>query len=136
MFFQPMSGKSRATSNDNSPTTSGTSSSSATASNQNGSGSQQAYKNGEYVGKSTATEWGNVQLKVKITNNKISQITVLKYPDTHSHSFKVNQQSLPIYRKEALKEQSANINQISGATETWKGFTGSLQSALMQARQA
>lgn len=132
VFFQPLSGKKSTISSTS--TAASTSLSNATASSQ--PGSQQTYKDGEYVGKSTATAWGNVQLKVKITNRKISQITVLKYPDTHSHSVEVNQQSLPIYKQEALKKQSASINQVSGATETWKGFTGSLQSALMQARQA
>ena len=96
----------------------------------------QIYKDGTYIGKSTTTAWGDVQLKIKITNNKITQITILKYPNTHSHSVALNQRVLPIYRQEAIKSQSANIQQVSGATETWKGFTGSLQNALIQARKA
>ena len=66
---------------------------------------------------------GDVQLKIKVTNYKVSQIAVLKYPNTHS--VQINQEVLPIYKKEALAQQSANIQQISGATETWKRFTES-----------
>ncbi|EJF01636.1 FMN-binding protein [Liquorilactobacillus mali] len=117
-----------ATADGNSSSTSSTASSSTS--------NQQNYKDGEYVGKSITTAWGNVQLKIKITDNRLTQITVLKYPNTHSHSVEINQRVLPIYRQEAVKSQSANIQQVSGATETWKGFTGSLQSALVEARQA
>ncbi|MDN3537216.1 hypothetical protein QPX96_05745 [Limosilactobacillus fermentum] len=56
------------------------------------------------------------------------QITVLKHP-TGGKSDEINSRSLPTYKQEALAAQSANINQVSGATETYKGSTGSLQSA-------
>ncbi|KRL07506.1 FMN-binding protein [Liquorilactobacillus hordei] len=111
-------------------------SSSASSAVSSSTNKQRSYKDGEYVGKSTATAWGNVQLKIKIANNRLTKITVLKYPNTHSHSVELNRQVLPVYRQEAVKSQSANIQQVSGATETWKGFTGSLQSALIKARQA
>lgn len=85
-------------------------------------------KDGTYTGKSTSTEWGDVQVKITVASGKITQITVLKYP-TGGKSDEINSRSLPTYKQEALAAQSANINQVSGATETYKGFTGSLQSA-------
>ncbi|KRL33935.1 FMN-binding protein [Liquorilactobacillus uvarum] len=110
------------------------STSSNSSSGNNASVKKQKYKNGTYLGQSSQTSWGPVQIKIKIIRGNIKQITVLKFPDTHGHSIDINRQVLPIYKKETLKNQSSSIQQVSGATETWKGFTASLQSALNQAR--
>ena len=91
-------------------------------------------KDGTYTGKSTSTEWGDVQVKITVASGKITQITVLKHP-TGGKSDEINSWSLPTYKQEALAAQSANINQVSGATEIYKGFTGSLQSAINQAEE-
>ncbi|HEM6265216.1 TPA: hypothetical protein U2C71_000395 [Streptococcus suis] len=45
----------------------------------------------------------------------------------------LNDSALPTYTAEAISNQSAQVNQISGATEAYKGFTGSLQDAINQA---
>ena len=39
-------------------------------------------------------------------------------------------QALPLLRQEFLKAQSANVEMISGATDTSQAFAESLQSAL------
>ena len=101
--------------------------SSTTTSLSSTSSSNSTMKDGTYTGKSTSTEWGDIQVK-------ITQITVLKHP-TGGKSDEINSRSLPTYKQEALAAQSANINQVSGATETYKGFTGSLQSAINQAEE-
>ncbi|GAB6660952.1 FMN-binding protein [Streptococcus uberis] len=90
-------------------------------------------KDGTYTGASTSTEWGDVQLQIKVSGGKMTAITVLAHPDSQGHSIAINEQALPIYKKEALAAQSSAIDQISGATETYKGFTGSLQDAINQA---
>jgi len=92
-----------------------------------------AYKNGTYTGKSTATQWGDVQVQAVIRQGQIAKITVLNYPHDNGHDQQINQQALPTYKAEALKKQSAKIQLVSGASETYKGFTGSLQSALDKA---
>lgn len=91
------------------------------------------YKDGTYTGESTSTRWGNVQVQITVINGKLTSIKVLSSPDSEDKSVEINQQVLPTYKSEAIKAQSANIQQISGATETFKGFTGSLQNALNQA---
>lgn len=91
-------------------------------------------KDGTYTGASTPTEWGDVQLQITVESGKLSTIKVLSYPNTHGHSVMINEQALPIYKEEAIASQSADIQQISGATETFQGFTGSLQDALAQAQ--
>lgn len=108
--------------------------SSTTTSSSSTSSSNSTMKDGTYTGKSTSTEWGDVQVKITVVSGKITQITVLKHP-TGGKSDEINSRSLPTYKQEALAAQSANINQVSGATETYKGFTGSLQSAINQAEE-
>lgn len=91
------------------------------------------YKDGTYTGTSTSTRWGDVQVQITISGGKLTKINVLSSPDTEQRSIQINEQALPTYRSEAISAQSASIQQISGATETYKGFTGSLQDALNQA---
>lgn len=91
------------------------------------------YKDGTYTGQATETHWGNVQLQITISGGKLTNVKVLSSPDSEQKSIAINEQALPTYKTEAIKAQSASIQQISGATETYKGFTGSLQNALNQA---
>lgn len=91
------------------------------------------YKDGTYTGESTSTRWGDVQVQITVADGKLTNIKVLSSPDSEDRSVEINQQALPTYKSEAIKVQSASIQQISGATETFKGFTGSLQNALNQA---
>lgn len=91
------------------------------------------YKDGTYTGDAVSTQWGDVQVQIKVANGKIATVNVLEYPDDNDRDQQINSAALPTYKKEALSEQSSQINQISGATETYKGFTGSLQDAIDQA---
>ena len=83
---------------------------------------------------SSSTSSSNSTMKDGTYTGKITQIMVLKHP-TGGKSDEINSRSLPTYKQEVLAAQSANINQVSGATETYKGFTGSLQSAINQAEE-
>jgi len=91
------------------------------------------YKDGTYTGATTSTHWGDVQVQITINDGKLTKINVLNSPNSERKSIQINSQVLPTYKTEAINKQSTNIQQISGATETYKGFTGSLQDALNQA---
>jgi uncharacterized protein with FMN-binding domain len=121
-FGQP---KATTTTNKNKTTTNSTTSSSTTAPNQ--------YQDGTYTGEATETEYGDVQLKINVVGGKITTIDVLKYPNDERKSESINAKALLTYKQEALSAQSSHIQQVSGATETYKGFKGSLQDALNQA---
>ncbi|HIY92631.1 FMN-binding protein [Companilactobacillus sp. HBUAS56275] len=114
-------------------TTKNTNSDNKTETTSTKSTSTSKYKDGTYTGTSTSTRWGDVQVKVTISGGKLTQIDVLSSPDSQQKSIQINEQALPTYKSEAISAQSADIQQISGATETYKGFTGSLQDALNQA---
>ena len=132
MFFKH--DQSQKTAQSQATAASDTESESSTTTSSSTSSSNSTMKDGTYTGKSTSTEWGDVQVKITVASGKITQITVLKHP-TGGKSDEINSRSLPTYKQEALAAQSANINQVSGATETYKGFTGSLQSAINQAEE-
>ncbi|WP_273450290.1 FMN-binding protein [Streptococcus ferus] len=131
LFFRNNSQKEVST---NTSQESGSSSSSTTAASSTTSDSSSSdLKDGTYTGASTSTKWGDVQVQITVKSGKITAIDVLKSPDTENKSIMINEEALPTYKSEALAAQSAEIDQVSGATETYNGFTGSLQSAITQA---
>lgn len=92
------------------------------------------YKNGSYVGSAADAFYGTVQVKAVIKGGQLTDIGFLQYPSDTSHSIYVSEVALPMLKQEAIQAQSANVDIISGATETSGAFQQSLQSALAQAR--
>jgi uncharacterized protein with FMN-binding domain len=91
------------------------------------------YKNGEYTGNVEDAFYGNVQVKVTISNGKISDVQFLDYPQDRNTSVRINSQAMPYLKQEAIQAQSANVDIISGATATSQAFIQSLASALLKA---
>ena len=77
--------------------------------------------------------YGDTQVKVTITNGKITEITVLAYNDGDPRSAEISQQAIPLLRQEVLSKQSAAVDAVSGATYTSNAYEASLQSALDKA---
>ncbi|HEY0373161.1 MAG TPA: FMN-binding protein [Amnibacterium sp.] len=77
--------------------------------------------------------YGNTQVKVTISNGRITTITVLAYNDGDPRSAQISQQAIPLLRQEVLSKQSAAVNAVSGATYTSNAYEASLQSALDKA---
>ena len=90
-------------------------------------------KNGTFVGSVENAYYGDVQVKATVTNGKISAVSFLKSPDTHSTSVFINNQAMPLLEQEAIQSQTANVDIISGATYTSEAFIKSLDNALRQA---
>ncbi len=92
--------------------------------------------------------WGSLQVTIVVrktttitgTKKKVTRrmtaVTVPVYPNHTDRSVFINQNALPILKAEALKAQGANINMVSGATDTSNGFEQSLQSAIVKALHA
>lgn len=93
-----------------------------------------AYRDGVYTGDVVDAYYGNVQVKVIISNGKITDVQFLDYPHDRNTSIRINSQAMPLLRTEAIVAQSAKVDTISGATATSGGFRGSLQSALNKAK--
>ena len=91
------------------------------------------YKDGTYTGAVTKTNVGNFQVSVAVQGGKIANVNVLLQPD-EEFSQSINKTALPKYVEEAIEAQSSDIALVSGASETFKGFKGSLQDALNKAK--
>lgn len=92
------------------------------------------YKDGSYTGKSTDALYGFVQVRATITGGKLADIAILDYPQDRDTSIAINTSALPVLKQEAIQNQTAQVDGISGATDTSKAFTESLQDALTQAK--
>ena len=91
------------------------------------------YKDGTYTGVVTKTNKGDFQVSVVVQGGKISNVNVLLQPD-EEFSQSINKTALPKYVEETIEAQSSDIALVSGASETFKGFKGSLQDALNKAK--
>ncbi|MDX6408165.1 MAG: hypothetical protein QOE13_1236 [Gaiellaceae bacterium] len=92
--------------------------------------------------------WGNLQVAIvvrktttitgtkKKVTRRVTSISVPTYPNHTDRSVYINQTALPTLKSEALRAQSANINMVSGATDTSYGFVQSLQAAILKAKKA
>lgn len=96
-------------------------------------GNAKAYKDGSHTGRAANAYYGEVQVKVSVNDGRITDVSFVQYPDTHSTSISINRQAMPYLQQEAIKSQSPNVDIISGATYTSQAFIQSLQDALTQA---
>ena len=91
------------------------------------------YADGTYTGSTVDVYYGYVQVQAVISGGKIANVAFLQYPSDRSTSRYINSQAMPYLIQEALQTQNANVNTISGASETSRGFRASLAAALAQA---
>ncbi|WP_427923589.1 FMN-binding protein [Streptomyces sp. cg40] len=82
------------------------------------------------TGDTVQTRWGPVQVKITVTNGKITDVTAVQSPSDNPRDQEINSYALPQLKSEALAAQSAKIDTVSGATYTSDGYRQSLQSAL------
>jgi uncharacterized protein with FMN-binding domain len=84
------------------------------------------------VRKTTTTTAG----KKKVTR-KITAVSIPTYPNHTDRSVYINSQALPILKSETLRaKMSANINLVSGASDSSDAYVQSLQSAILKAKRA
>ncbi len=94
------------------------------------------YADGTFTGSVADAYFGNVQVEAVIQNGKISDVKFLQYPSDRSASLRKSQMAIPVLKSEAIAVQSANVDIVSGATETSKAFQESLGNALSQAKNS
>ena len=94
---------------------------------------QPSSKSGTFVGDTSQTRWGPVQVQITVSAGKITDVQALQYPNGDGHSMQISSAMIPWLIQETLKVQSTNIMNISGATITGNGWKRSLASALQKA---
>jgi uncharacterized protein with FMN-binding domain len=88
------------------------------------------YVDGTYNGPAANASYGYVQVQAVITNGELSAINVLQYPNHTNRSRRISDIALPRLETEAIRNQTATVSMISGATLTVRAFRASLAQAL------
>ncbi len=117
------------------PATSGSTAPTATASGNPSGNPTGLYKDGTYTGGVADAQWGYVQVQVVIRNSRMADITFLQYPNDRNRSVEINNYADPQLIQEAIQAQSAQVDIITGATDSSEAFMQSLSDALSQAQQ-
>ena len=76
------------------------------------------------------TRWWPVQVRVRISGGRITDVTALRVPNGNLRDQEINDYAVPQLRQEVLDAQSADIDTVGGATVTSDGYVRSLQAAL------
>jgi uncharacterized protein with FMN-binding domain len=115
-------------------TTPGSTDPTATAVGDTSGNSTGLYKDGSYTGGIADAQWGYVQIKVDIQNGKMTNVQFLQYPNDRQRSIEINSYADPQLVQEAIQAQSAQVDIITGATDSSEAFMQSLSDALTQAQ--
>ncbi|MFF5368294.1 FMN-binding protein [Streptomyces sp. NPDC013187] len=89
--------------------------------------------NGAVTGDAAQTQYGAVQVRLTMSNGKITQAEAVQAPKG-GRSDQITASSVPRLNQAAVAAQSAEIDAVSGATYTSAGYKKSLQSALDKAK--
>jgi uncharacterized protein with FMN-binding domain len=82
-------------------------------------------------GPTVDTRWGPVQVEAVVSaTGQICNVDAIQSPNSHGRSVRINDFALPILHTEVMDAQNANIDSVSGATITSRGYQRSLQSIL------
>jgi uncharacterized protein with FMN-binding domain len=76
-------------------------------------------------GPAESSNYGTVQVQVTFTGSRMTAVTLLQAPDDGRALT-----ALPRLQEEAMKAQSADIDTVTGATETSESYKTSLQAAI------
>jgi uncharacterized protein with FMN-binding domain len=88
---------------------------------------------GTFTGDAVDTQWGVVQVRIVVTNGKITKATAIRFPNGNHHDDEINSWAIPQLEQETVTASSAKIDALSGATVTSDGYISSLQSAVDKA---
>ncbi|MFF9774608.1 FMN-binding protein [Streptomyces sp. NPDC013978] len=97
-----------------------------------GAGGGQATGTQVLTGSTIQTDYGPVQVRVTVTDGKITGAEALQQP-SGGRSTQISGNAIPKLNQNAVSAGSADIDAVSGATYTSGGYKQSLQSALDQA---
>ena len=81
-------------------------------------------------GVSVDTQYGPVQVQLRISAGRIVSAKAIDYPQGSGRDREINNYAIPVLQRETVRAQSEQVDTVSGATFTSDGYLRSLQSAL------
>ena len=91
------------------------------------------YKDGVYNGSVTDAYFGNLQVAATVNGGRLTDVAFLQYPNDRRTSQQINSRAITVLKSEAITAQSAQVDIVSGATQTSQAFSQSLAAALSKA---
>ena len=82
------------------------------------------------TGDAVDTQYGAAQVRVTVEDGKITKVEALQLQGNDPRSVQISSSAEPVLQREALTDQTADVDAVSGATFTSASYTQSLQSAL------
>ncbi|MDR2703191.1 MAG: FMN-binding protein [Cellulomonadaceae bacterium] len=92
----------------------------------------EALRDGTFTGPAEAIASGDVQVTVTVSNGQIVGVDA-DYPTGNRQSRLRNYDAIPELVGQAIGRQTGDLNFVTGATNTSRAFTASLQAALAEA---
>jgi uncharacterized protein with FMN-binding domain len=89
-----------------------------------------APKSNKVVGPRVENPYGAVQVVIELSGTRIANVRTLEMPDLEARSDQLSSLAEPQLRDEAIREQGANLDTVSGATETSESYQESLRVAI------
>ena len=89
-----------------------------------------------FKGPTEETRHGPIQVSIVVKSKKITNVKATIAPRDDGRSPFLQERAIPILRQETLTAQSADIDEVTGATETSDAYMQSLQGAIKKARKA
>lgn len=126
------SGSQTVTTNSSSTSTLAPSSSDTTTTTNTTTGA--SYKDGTFTGANVSTHYGNIKVAITVQSGKITDVAFLAVPNDDQHSLAISDEATPILESQTIHAQSTNIDGVSGATTTTRGYIQSLQAAIDAAK--
>ncbi|HTF09380.1 MAG TPA: FMN-binding protein [Asanoa sp.] len=87
-------------------------------------------KSNKVVGPRVENPYGAVQVVIELSGTRIVNVRTLEMPDLEARSDQLSALAEPQLRDEAIREQGANLDTVSGATETSESYQDSLRVAI------
>jgi uncharacterized protein with FMN-binding domain len=76
------------------------------------------------------TDYGGVQVRVSVSRGRIVSVTAVVLPHGNQMDLRLSRPAAGTLEREVIDSQSAEVDMVSGATYTSRGYLRSLQSAL------
>ncbi|MFD9394937.1 FMN-binding protein [Streptomyces sp. NPDC060000] len=103
-----------------------------TAAQEAAQGGSGAVVSGTMTGDAAQTQYGAVQVRITVVDNKITKSEAVQAPKGGTSDQKTAL-AVPKLNADVVAKQSANVDTVSGATYTSEGYKKSLQSAIDKA---
>jgi uncharacterized protein with FMN-binding domain len=88
---------------------------------------------GDFVSDRQEMAWGDLRVKISIHGGLITGVQIMQYPDHRSQSLYLSQMAGPILESEVIKNQKAQVDTVSSATDTSYSFQDTVANAIMKA---